>query len=114
MFDVRHAGIPSVKLNGAHLHQRDESASIVNVDVGLTFAVPSDSDAMHGRRRTFSSVALKEARFPRPLWATNEADWPVASLGQQPRRHGRVVARQLELGNATVRPQHALRVRNGY
>src|SRR5438477_5320265 len=103
---------PGMQLDGAVLHQRDQRAVRVDVDV-VALARALALEGLHvAGARAHGEVALIEAGLFRAIGAAHQCQRPAYELRQDPVRHAVVVAREIELRDAEARPDEALRVRD--
>ena len=102
-----------MKLDRAHLHERDEARCILDIDVRLALAVALDHDAFHVLRHAVACMPLEEAVADISLGATYKAHRTVARVLEQAWRNRGIVTRKVELGDAAFRPEHAVGMRDG-
>jgi hypothetical protein len=102
-----------MKLYGAHLHERDETRCILDIDVRLALAVALNHDAFHVLQHAVARMPLEEAVAYISLGATHKAHRTVARVLEQAWSDRGIVTRKVELGDATFRPEHAIGVRDG-
>jgi hypothetical protein len=93
-----------MELDGSHLHEGNEAFDIIYEDERFTVAASGYFDRPDMVAEIFAGVALEEALLALPPGATNQADGAIATVLQEFGCDCGVVARELEFGQAAVRP----------
>ena len=103
---------PAVKLDRPHLHARDQTVRILDIEIGLGRSVLlANVDVMDEFPEAARVVLLEEAFLAAPLRAADEADRAVGGPGQHDRRHLGVIGCQIPLGHLAVGEDQPVRAR---
>ena len=112
MLHVGAGRAPGVQLHRAVLHQREQRAVRVDVDI-VALARALALEGLHvSRARAHRKVALVEALFLGTVGTAHQRERPPREVRQDALGDAVVVAREIELRDAEARPDEALGVRD--
>src|SRR2546425_4522910 len=112
MLDVVDDAVPGVDFEDAHLHETDDSGNIGGDEIFPELLLLLNAYSLERRGRPHLGVLHVEALRAQPFGAANERQRPALHVGHDPVADALVIAREVELREAELRVDHAVRVRD--
>ncbi|CAH0215285.1 hypothetical protein SRABI35_02075 [Stenotrophomonas lactitubi] len=113
MFGIGHCRSPGMQFQGVHLHQLQQAAFVIDIDVVLAPAFLLQRHCMHGVAQALAVVFLEEARLAHAIGTAQQRQRSSTDFRQDPARHLPVVVGNVALAELLLRKHHALGMGDG-